>query len=194
MVSDRWGRIVAAVTIGLASLSFGCHGDAFKGLASPMKVPHLEGVNWDGTRFDLEDLKGKVVFLMFGFTSCPGPCPASMSKIKRLREGLRAEDQVATVFVTIDPAHDDNRKLGSYVKSFATRSAGGNVIGWFGVRPASELGSDPVGPLLGAEYRPEVHSATVYLLDRQGRLRAALRGPEAMSSVIPYIEALLAEK
>lgn len=67
----------------------------------------------------LEEFRGKVVVLYFGFTFCPDVCPTDLAQIaKALRSlGPRAKE-VQPLFVTLDPQRDTPRLLRRYVRSF----------------------------------------------------------------------------
>src|ERR1043166_3053186 len=57
--------------------------------------------------FHLSQLRGKVVFLFFGYTHCPDACPTTMAKLSQVNKLIgRSGDQVVTVFVSVDPARD----------------------------------------------------------------------------------------
>ena len=96
-------------------------------LDPPMDPSSLEGVNWDGSEFSLEQLRGKVAILFFGYTYCPDVCPLTLVKMKQVMERLGdSADEVEMVFVTVDPQRDTVEKLAAYVPNFDR--------GFFGVR------------------------------------------------------------
>src|SRR5581483_556163 len=64
-----------------------------------------------------QDLRGKVWVASFIFTRCTGPCPQVTSTMRRLQSELGDELQagrVKLVTFTVDPEHDDLRKLREY--------------------------------------------------------------------------------
>src|SRR5262249_10371699 len=64
-----------------------------------------------------QDLRGKVWVASFIFTRCTGPCPQVTSTMRRLQSELADELQagrVKLVTFTVDPEHDDLRKLREY--------------------------------------------------------------------------------
>src|SRR5262249_48653183 len=71
-----------------------------------------------------QSTKGKLTYLFFGYTHCPDACPATMSYIKYAlsRQPASVRNQVAVVFVTVDPQRDSRpvlrRWLDHYDKSF----------------------------------------------------------------------------
>jgi protein SCO1/2 len=68
----------------------------------------------------LEDLRGKVVPIYFGFTHCPDVCITSLSNIaaglKLLDDGER--EQIQPLFISIDPERDDPARVGEYARYF----------------------------------------------------------------------------
>ena len=73
----------------------------------------------DGTTFSLEEARGKVVVMAFGFTSCPDVCPMMLARMAdALRTlGPRAE-HVVPLFVSVDPGRDTPERLKEYVRWF----------------------------------------------------------------------------
>lgn len=52
--------------------------------------------------FRLSDQRGRIVLLFFGFTSCPGVCPTTLSEARRIPEGLGEEsEEVRFAFITV---------------------------------------------------------------------------------------------
>ena len=67
----------------------------------------------------LDDFKGKVVIVFFGYTQCPDVCPGTMAEIAEVRGKLGADGaKVQPVFVTVDPERDSAQVVSAYVASF----------------------------------------------------------------------------
>jgi len=127
----------------------------------------------DGRPFQLNSLRGRVVLLFFGYTSCPDACPTTLSKLAKVYKLLGPQrDRVVTLFVSVDPGRDTPRVLKDYLKYFRV-----NSIGLTGTK--EEI--DRVVNLYGARYEIEKsdsatgyhvnHSTDLYLIDQKGELR-----------------------
>lgn len=70
----------------------------------------------------LSEFRGKVVSLFFGFTHCPDICPTHLARQAEVMRqlGPRA-DQVAVLFVTLDPERDTPAALKAYMDAFDPR-------------------------------------------------------------------------
>lgn len=68
----------------------------------------------------LHDLKGKVVLLYFGYTSCPDICPTSLGFTSQALAsfGKTEQEKVQMLFVTVDPERDTLDKLKIYTAYF----------------------------------------------------------------------------
>ncbi len=76
----------------------------------------------NGRKRSLEDFRGKLVLLYFGYTSCPDACPTDLSQIARLMRSLGKEgDGVQPIFVTLDPERDTRDVLRQYAAAFDPR-------------------------------------------------------------------------
>jgi len=122
--------------------------------------------------FHLSQLRGKVVFLFFGYTHCPDACPTTMAKLSQVYKLLNGDtDKVMTLFVSVDPGRDTTNVLKSYLAYFHM-----NSIGLTGTK--EEI--DVVVKQYGARYEIEDsdsaagyhinHSTDLYLLDQKGEL------------------------
>ena len=82
-----------------------------------------------GAPFSLHDMKGKVVLIFFGYTSCPTACPTSLSIMANAFSRLSVEelDQVQGVFISFDPERDTIEALKTYTDYFHP-----NIIGLTG--------------------------------------------------------------
>jgi cytochrome oxidase Cu insertion factor (SCO1/SenC/PrrC family) len=65
-----------------------------------------------------KDLQGTVWVSSFIFTRCMGPCPAVTATVARLQKELKDEPRIKFVTFTVDPAHDDMKKLKEYANHF----------------------------------------------------------------------------
>jgi len=126
----------------------------------------------NGKPFHLSQLRGKVVFLFFGYTHCPDACPTTMAKLSQVYKLLgRNAGQVMTVFVSVDPGRDTSSVLKNYLAYFHM-----NSVGLTGTK--EEI--DVVVKQYGAKYEIEQsdsaagyhinHSTDLYLLDQKGEL------------------------
>lgn len=158
-------------------------------------APALAGVNWDGERFALKDLEGKVAIVFFGYTFCPDVCPFTLAKMKQLyaRLGERA-DEVTMAFVSVDPQRDSVEKLASYVPNFDRRFYGLRLDDLEAVQEAWDLtvqyGQPKDGPGTDSFYYVD-HTGTYFVVDRQGRLRLKFPPNVRVEDLLPDVEALL---
>lgn len=154
-------------------------GDALQGLAyrPPLPAPDFSLRDQHGRPFRLTEERGRAVLLFFGYTSCPDVCPATVSGLKRVRAelGPRAE-RVRFVFVTVDPERDTPDR----VRDFLETAGGKGFLGLTGSREELEKVWKAYSVYVQKEAgRVEVgdysitHTASVFLVDPEGRLRAA---------------------
>jgi protein SCO1/2 len=145
----------------------------------------------------LADDRGKVVLLYFGYTMCPDICPTSLAMIKGAYHELTPaeRDQVAGIFVSVDPQHDTLKRLAEYAGYFdphikgvtGTAAQVAAVAKKYGVvyrmvdEPSSALG-----------YTID-HSAFTYVIDRHGKLRASLPHGTTPDRIAAELRKLLAE-
>jgi protein SCO1/2 len=127
-----------------------------------------------GEPFQLKDLRGKIVLLFFGYTSCPDACPSTLAKLQRALNQLTEaqKEQVRTVFVSVDPNRDKPQLLKEYVEYF-----GVNAIGLTGKKEEIDKVVDAyeahymVIPGETSNWYSINHTTTVYLHDKQGKVR-----------------------
>ncbi len=125
--------------------------------------------------FSLEQQRGKVVLLYFGYSKCPDVCPTTLSTIAQALNELSEEEleYVQGVFVSVDPKRDSYQLLEEYVSYFHP-----NLIGVTG----SESEIAEVAKRYGALYEEVTledsdfgyavnHSADTYLITPEGELR-----------------------
>lgn len=194
MPAQRYRVLEIAVVLLLAAvgvaLAFGSRSaPAFHGrLLEPLRAaPELALLDQYGEPFRLADHRGEAVLLFFGYTTCPDVCPATLGTFAQVKKDLGNDaGRVRFVFVTVDPERDTPARLREYLAHFDPAIVGltGTPAQLAAVREAygvyAERVNDPNAP--GGYWMN--HTATVVLVDPQGRLRLSYSfGAEAKDLV-----------
>ena len=68
----------------------------------------------------LKDLRGSVVLLFFGYTSCPSVCPISLATMSSVFSKMLPDDlkRAKALFISLDPERDDVAVLKQYTGYF----------------------------------------------------------------------------
>ena len=142
-----------------------------------------------GAQVGLSNLKGTWSLLFFGFTTCPDVCPTTLSVLNDAVRGL--EEPPAVVMVSVDPDRDTPERLAQYVPAFNP-----DFIGYTGtfeetVKLAEQLniafGKVP-GEVPGS-YLVD-HSASLVLIDPEGRYAGFIKAPHNSSNIQRIIRGL----
>ena len=140
----------------------------------PRAAPDFVLGGSDGTPLQLSKLHGKVVLMSFGYTHCAAVCPTTLATLAEARKSL-GKDAVAVqvVFVTVDPERDDAARMKQYVTAFDPSFLGatGKPEALAAVRRSYGVVARKVP--LGDSYGMD-HSSSIFLIDRDGRLRAQM--------------------
>ena len=136
----------------------------------------------DGSALKLSRYRGKVVLLAFGYSSCAAVCPITLGVLAQARKKLgAAAEQLQVVYITVDPDRDDAARMRAFLGAFDPSFIGGTgtapqlaaVRADYGISVSSKI-PVPGGYALS-------HSSFIYLIDRDGKLRALMpygHGPE----------------
>jgi protein SCO1/2 len=189
-----------ALVAALAVLGAGC--DKFKDKTPAFHNTDVTGVDYakgftltdhTGKQRTLEDFRGKLVVMFFGYTQCPDVCPTTMSEMATVMKELGpAAADVQVLFVTVDPERDTQELLSHYVPAFDKRFIGlyGNaeqtakVAKDFKVFYAKQPGAEP------GSYTVD-HTAGSYVFDRQGQLRLFIRHNQGPAIIAHDLRQLL---
>ncbi len=142
----------------------------------------------DGQAFNRSRFEGKWSFLFFGYTHCPDICPTSLAMLRMVAKNLQQtpayyqDSQFA--FISVDPKRDKPQQLKSFVSYFHPD---------FLTATGEKSEIDNLARQLGAIYMFEGdtnsddyivnHSATVVLLDPEGRWVARFNPPHKAAEI-----------
>jgi protein SCO1/2 len=88
-------------------------------------APGFTLIDQDGTRFSLNDVRGKVAVVTFIFTTCSSTCPLLTAKLVGIQRKLGAEaSKVFFTAITVDPLNDTPAALRKYALAHAADLAG----------------------------------------------------------------------
>ncbi len=161
----------------------------------PFGVPFTL-VAQDGSPIDEKAFTGKPTALFFGFTHCPEVCPTTLFELdgwlsKTDPDGTKMQ----AYFITVDPERDTPEIVQSYVSNVSKRITGisgpadkvMDMVKGFRVY-ARKVPVDEKQP--DGEYTMD-HTASVFLLDRDGRFRGTIAYGENPDVAVQKLENLI---
>ena len=163
--------------------------DRVRILADAAAIPDAKLTDQNGETLQLQDLRGRVALVFFGFTHCPDVCPLAMQRMRMLEEsGTVPGDAVAYVLISVDGERDSPKVLKSYLEQYSP-----NFIGLTAppgqVKRISKQFSAVFykGAVNEADGGYSVsHSPQIFVVDPDGKARAEFYNPdvEAMAAVV----------
>lgn len=152
----------------------------------------------DGAPITEQAFRGKPTALFFGFTNCPEICPTTVYELTGWMNKVDpGKDKLQAYFVSIDPDRDTPAALKTYLTNASNR-----IIGISGdpekVKEMArgfkvyfkKVPTDPNQP--NGEYTMD-HTASVFLLDRQGRFTGTITYGENPDVAEKKLENLIAK-
>lgn len=149
-------------------------------------------VTHDGTRLSSDSLKGTPFAVFFGFTFCPDVCPTTMLELSNVLQRLGPEaDRMRYFFISVDTERDTPEHLKLYLSNFDKRIVGltGTPEEIAAVAKAYHAFYQKVPTSDGFTYN---HTATIYLMDRNGRLGSTISYQENESTQVTKLKRLIA--
>jgi protein SCO1 len=130
--------------------------------------------------FGPADVQGRWTVVFLGFSHCPDVCPTTLAQLAKAQDAWEALPEATrpqVLFVSVDPERDTPKLLATYASFFhpATRAA-------TAAEPALAEFVQSIGmvymkrPQPGGDYVMD-HSATLVVLDPQGRQAGLIRPP-----------------
>lgn len=144
----------------------------------------------------LEDFRGKVVAIYFGYTSCPDICPTSLNALGRALKQLDESEisQVQGLFISVDPERDSLDNLADYARYFHP--------GMLGITGDLDLLQD-IAKRYGAFFhKAEIegsamgyavdHSSIIFVVDKQGVLQQMIQHSNSPKVILEQLRKVLA--
>jgi len=148
----------------------------------------------NGQMRSLEEFKGKVVAVFFGYTQCPDVCPTTLTEWVEIKRQLGADgDRLQGIFITVDPARDTPEVLKAYMGNFDPSFLAlipGSPEALAQVAKEYKIIYKKVDGKTPGSYTMD-HSAGSYLYDPQGRLRLYSRYGNRVDGLVTDIKQLL---
>ena len=143
-------------------------------------VPDFTLVDHRGSPLSLASLRGRVVVVTFIYSRCPLPdyCPRMVQNLARVRERFRERlgRDLALLTISFDPKYDTPAVLRAYAEHYDA-----DVPGWHFLTGTPEA-VERVCAAFGIEYWPDqgliTHTLQTAVIDREGRLAAAVEGKD----------------
>jgi len=152
-------------------------------------VNAVDLVDHNNNIINLEQFKKHWTFVFFGFTNCPDVCPATISQLIQVKNGIKKnnqfKDDFKIFFVSVDPKRDSLEHLKQYMTYFDS-----SFVGMTG----SEESIRAFEEKLGAFHKLEApnsdggysvqHTADVFLINDKGMLVAKFQPPMNTDRVV----------
>lgn len=144
--------------------------------------------------FRLSALKGSVVLIYFGFTSCPDVCPTTLSDVTAAfkKMPLQQTEQVKFLFITVDPERDTLTKLKDYSSYFHPA-----IIPLSGSADQLEKVAQSYGayfrkvPIKSALGYTMDHSTNIFVVDKQGVFADTIAYSSSPDKIVEVIQKYL---
>jgi len=170
--------VVVAVLALAGGLGYGAWSKAHNLIGTDMRLdpaPAFTLINQEGQQVSLADFRGKPIVLTFLYTHCPDVCPIIADKLHNATDKLGGDSsKVAIVVITTDPTHDDRLSIERFSEQHGMTSRWNYLIGSPGqLEPIWKAYYVAAQPIPNNEV---LHTAAVYVIDKQGRERVFLDG------------------
>jgi protein SCO1/2 len=164
----------AVLLAGAVLLSTRLRPHAYAGdrLATPLPAYDFNLTGSDQKPYHLSDLRGRLVLLFFGFTSCPDECPTTTAILEQVLNQLGSRaGEVQVMMITVDPQTDTPQVLQAYFAKF-----GGRILGLTGDLAAISATARQYGVFYQKQTAADgsvsiQHTLLLELIDRQGNIR-----------------------
>lgn len=165
----------------------------------PRELPAFSLRQSDGTQLVPGELKGHWTLVFLGFTHCPDVCPLTLTQLSQAQkqwETIPESMRPRVLFVSVDPERDTPDRIGEYAHAFHqdTLAATANI-------PALENFARSLSMVFVKAAAPDGapadqysvdHSASMAVLDPQGRMSGLVQPPFDPNAIAADMAALTA--
>jgi len=146
-----------------------------------------------GGAFTEASLKGTPSLVFFGYTHCPDVCPTTLAESTVWKQELGlGNEQLRTIFVTVDPKRDTKQVLADYLSPFpGTIGLVGSDDQTTAVKASFGAASETTEPDADGFYLVN-HTASVFLINKDGNFEGTIAYGEAKEAAIAKIKKLIA--
>ncbi|MGY0557142.1 SCO family protein [Lysobacter sp. A421] len=163
----------------------------------PRTLPDFSLRQSDGTQLVPGELKGHWTLVFLGFTHCPDVCPLTLTQMAQAQqqwESIPDAIRPRVLFISVDPERDTPDRIGEYANAFHrdTLAATADIPALENFARSLSLVFAKVPPEDGApanQYSVD-HSATMAVLDPQGRMAGVLQPPFEPNAIAADMAAL----
>lgn len=150
--------------------------------------------NAKGQAVQLEDFKGKILVVFFGFTQCPDVCPTTLINyayaLKSLKQQAIDTANIQVVFITLDPERDKFPQLQQFTAAFNS-----NFIALRGDSNVTKQAADSFKIFYAktnqsSDYSID-HTAASYIFDAQGRIRLFVRHDQSIDNLVHDLKQIM---
>jgi protein SCO1/2 len=146
-----------------------------------------------GRRVTDETFAGRVRLVFFGFTHCPDVCPTGLAYIAETLDGLTPQETAAVrpLFISVDADRDKPDLLASYVAHFHPSLIGLSGLEAEVAQAAKAFRTYYRKVSTGEGAYVMEHTASIYLIGPDGRLRGFLDTHEPVQTAVAKIRLAL---
>jgi protein SCO1 len=150
----------------------------------PRELPEFSLRQSDGTQLVPGELKGHWTLVFLGFTHCPDVCPTTLAQLSQAQkqwESIPEAIRPRVLFVSVDPERDSPDRIGEYAHAFHkdTLAATASIpaLERFASSLSMVFAKVPAEDGAPADQYSVDHSASMALLDPQGRMSGLIQPP-----------------
>ena len=140
----------------------------------------------DDSKHGLEQFRGQVILLMFGFTHCPEVCPMMLQKMVNLRASLENPSQIQFVFISVDAERDTLDRMRRFFEPLNA-----DIVGFTGSdQELKKVAKDFAATFITGRSGIS-HTERLYLLDQGGQVRQIYGSSDSHADILTGVQLLL---
>jgi protein SCO1/2 len=171
----RFSNVLFAAALAIGCIASAAAHEGTHGLATQTGIAKGGDFTLDSVTgpVALKQFRGKLVVIYFGYTFCPDACPTTLAALGAAMKSLTSAQtaQIQPLFITLDPARDDAKRMADYSRFFFPTMLGligsdakiASVAKQYGVLFAKQKVDS------AANYVVD-HSSFLYVVDADGKL------------------------